>query len=461
MDAEVGGTSRNAAQAALLERRVGHGGGDVVTPPALVLCAAGLSALTLATTGALGGVEPFATWYYPFAWYGTLALGEAVLRRRTAGGFLLSRAGFALFLWSVPLWLLFELVNFRVANWYYVFVPDDPVARWSGIALSFATVLPAIATSQWLLETAGVFEGRRSPSFSLSTRASFALQAVGVSMAALSVAFPTWFFPLVWGSVTLLVDPWVYRRVPQRSLLGHLVAGRPGLVYRLLGGGLVIGLLWELFNWVARSRWIYTVPGLEELKLFEMPVLGFLGFPVLALDGWAVWQALVVAGLAPAPDGRRRFRPVRATVAGVFAVLFSGAVLAEMERHTISSYTPRLEVVAPEASGAAEAAAATRALRAGGYDVFALARTTPREVTQRTDLSREDAEAWIRRARLATLRGIGARHLEPLARAGVRSVEDLAAADPARLAAELDNLPSVTPARVRVWVRGARRTEAR
>ena len=446
----------------------------------LLLGAAGLGGLALATAGALAGLEPFATWYYPLAWYGTLAFGEAALRHRTGSGLLLTRAGLALFLWSVPLWLLFELVNFRVANWYYVFLPDDPVARWSGITLSFATVLPAIAMSQRLLETAGAFDGRRSPTFPVSARASLALQGAGVSMAGLSLAFPTLFFPLVWGSLTLVVDPWVYRRDPDRSLLGRLARGRPGLIYRLLAGGLAIGVLWEGFNGVARSRWIYTVPGLEEFKIFEMPVAGFLGFPVLALDGWAVWQALVLAGLAPdsppdptaarfpASPGSFRpartasggFRPARAAAVILFAALFSAAVLRGMERHTIASYTPRLEEVWPDADGEPglpRAVWAARALRDGGYGVFELAGAAPAEVSARTGLSAEVAEVWVRRARLATLRGIGTRHLEPLAGAGVQSVEELAASDPARLAAELDPLPSVTPARIRVWVRGARR----
>ena len=446
-----------------------------------LLLAAGLGSMAAGVAGSLRSVEPFASWLYPFAWYGTLAVGEATLRMRRGNGLLLSRGGLALFLWSVPFWLLFELVNFRVANWYYVFVPNDPVARWSGVTLSFATVLPAIAMSQRILETGGAFRGRRSPPFSLSMRASFALQGVGVLMAALSLAFPTYFFPLVWGSVTLLLDPWVYRRDPERSLLGRLVSGRPGLIYRLLTGGLASGILWESFNWMARSRWIYTVPGLEELKLFEMPLAGFLGFPVLALDGWAVWQALVLSGLAPdpaaaasaprsaavrsaesrTPASRRSVRSARAGAVGLFAALLSAAVLRGMERHTIASYTPRLEDVAPEATAAAATPPTAQTLRDGGYDVFELAEATPSEVSARTGLPAQVADEWIRRARLAALRGIGAGHLESLARAGVHSVEDLAASDPARLAAELDHLPSVTPARVRVWARGARRAVER
>ncbi|HEX9108101.1 MAG TPA: hypothetical protein VF832_12750, partial [Longimicrobiales bacterium] len=101
----------------------------------------------LAGSGALmfRGVEPFATSFYLFAWYSTLlALYGALaltagrsprLRRPTS---LLTMLG-----WSAVLWLFYELLNFRLRNWYYVFVPANPWLRWPSIILSFATVLPA------------------------------------------------------------------------------------------------------------------------------------------------------------------------------------------------------------------------------------------------------------------------------------------------------------------------------
>src|SRR5690606_38054503 len=124
------------------------------------------------------------------------------------------------------------------------------------------------------------------------------LQIAGVVMMVLVLAFPRYCFPLVWGATTLFVEPIVYRRAADRSLLGDLAQGRPGRLYRLLLGGAAIGLLWELYNIRARMKWIYTVPGLEEVKLFEMPVLGFFGFPPFAIECFVLWQALVVAGVA-------------------------------------------------------------------------------------------------------------------------------------------------------------------
>jgi len=63
-------------------------------------------------------------------------------------------------------------------------------------------------------------------------------------------------------------------------------------VVRLLVAGLLCDLVWESLNFLAPQKWIYTVRGLEELKIFEMPVLGFLGFPALALDAFAAYAAI-------------------------------------------------------------------------------------------------------------------------------------------------------------------------
>lgn len=402
-----------------------------------------------------GGVEPFATWYYPLAWYSTLLVLDAAVAHRDGHFFFLGRPAFTLSLlaWSVPFWLLFEFLNLRLANWYYVFAPAERSARWAGIGLSFATVLPAILGAERLLASLGVADrlgrGSGTPIVRWTPDRLCAVQLAGVAMIAATLAWPRALFPLVWGAVTLLADPFVYRRAPERSLLGDLERGRPGRIVRLLLGGLAIGFVWEIFNLGARGKWIYTVPGLEGWKLFEMPLPGFLGFPVFALDGFAVWQALVVTGLAVPRWGSARTGPRWSRfTAGALAALYSALVLLAMERATISSATPRLADL--------PAVPATH-LRALGYDPFSLAEASPERLARQAGVGTDDAREWIEVARLATLRGIGAANARHLRRIGIRSVEDLAGADPreveARLAEEGARVP---PARIRVWIRAAR-----
>ncbi len=404
----------------------------------------------------LARVEPFATWFYPFAWYSTLLMTEAAVGRRDGRFFFLGRPRFALsvFGWSIPFWLFFELLNLRLTNWYYVFVPDGALARWTGILISFATVLPAIFLAERALRVYGPWtEGvdddplRWGPVVTgsrLGERGLLVLQAVGLACLLLPLAWPGIFFPLVWVAVTLIADPWVYRRDPGRSLLHDVETGRPGRPIRLLVGGMAIGLLWELFNFGARGKWIYTVPGLEELRLFEMPLLGFFGFPFLALEGWSAYQALVVAGLAGA---RPAARPGWTLLAAGLAAVFSALVLSSMERGTISSTTSRLEdLKGPPAAD----------LRAAGLDVFELAGADPEELSARFGATPEQARAWIDEARLVTLRGIGGVNADRLRAVGVDSVRDLAGRDPEALAVRLASTGhAVSVARVRVWVRAA------
>src|SRR5207245_6674819 len=66
---------------------------------------------------------------------------------------------------------------------------------------------------------------------------------------------------------------------------------------------------------------------LEDVKLFEMPPVGFLGFPFFALEVWSLYHLLAR-------------RPRAATV--VPTVAFAVLVLAGMDRWTVSSTTPRL-----------------------------------------------------------------------------------------------------------------------
>jgi hypothetical protein len=101
--------------------------------------------------------------------------------------------------------------------------------------------------------------------------------------------FPSvWLAPIIWLSFILLLDPLnALRGWP--SIVGDLARGDWRRLSSLLGAGLVCGFLWEFFNYWALSKWTYTVPYFGNIKIFEMPVLGFLGFPPFAIECWAMY----------------------------------------------------------------------------------------------------------------------------------------------------------------------------
>jgi predicted flap endonuclease-1-like 5' DNA nuclease len=387
-------------------------------------------------------VPPVPTWFYVLAWYPTLAiLDQAVVL--TGGESLLARPrDLAVMLWwSAVLWLLFEAINVRLQDWYYVFLPADRLERWIGIIVSLATVVPAVLLPERLLERLGVWRDLHSRPLALEPRQLQIATWAGWGLLAAVLVFPRYLYPLTWGAVWLIVEPLLHARDPERSLFGDIARGSWGRIARLMAAGLFAGVLWETFNSLARSRWIYTVPFLDGLKIFEMPPLGFLGFPFFALEVWSLYHLLAA-------------RTSRRTLVGsaVFALL----VLAGIDHWTVSSTAPRFA----ELPGVTNAVV-NRLMRAGWTDVFRLARASTAEIAYRANLSPADARAARQAARLATLRGIGTAHAAALIGGGIASVEELAAAAPDSVWRIAHHGPRPTLPEVRMWVRAAERAAER
>src|ERR1041384_2717956 len=100
------------------------------------------AALGAAIALLLAGIDPVPTWFYVFAWYPTLILlDEWCHFRGWPRVFSNLRLALSLLGWSAIVWYVFEAANFRLDNWYYIFVPRNPVERWTGITLAFGTVV--------------------------------------------------------------------------------------------------------------------------------------------------------------------------------------------------------------------------------------------------------------------------------------------------------------------------------
>ena len=86
-----------------------------------------------------------------------------------------------------------------------------------------------------------------------------------------------------------LLEPLVHAR-GRRALSSDLARGdwRPWLA--LWVGGLVCGFFWELWNWRSYPKWIYHIPFVGFGKVFEMPILGYLGYLPFALELYLMCQ---------------------------------------------------------------------------------------------------------------------------------------------------------------------------
>jgi hypothetical protein len=85
--------------------------------------------------------------------------------------------------------------------------------------------------------------------------------------------------------------------------------GRWDTVLVLFAAGLVCGWFWELWNVFSMPKWVYQVPFVGWLKLFEMPILGYGGYLPFALEVFAAWSLLSGATVGHDRDWVRFTRP--------------------------------------------------------------------------------------------------------------------------------------------------------
>ena len=246
-----------------------------------LLMIAGAAVFALATTAMLAGREPFATWYYSFAWWSYILVVDARNHRRTGRSVLLHRAEAPQTLaLSIIIWAFFETYNFRLGNWYYLEIPSNPTLRWLGYSVAYATVLPGIFVTAELLK--GWWPPRSTSGVRLPENLVTILFWTGLAGSVLPWIWPTLFFPLVWLGPTasfMAINVWLGRE----GILHDIAQHGYGKLVRLAAAGVVCGFLWECWNYWAVAKWVYEVPFLSEHPLFEMPLAGFLGFPPFAI----------------------------------------------------------------------------------------------------------------------------------------------------------------------------------
>jgi hypothetical protein len=254
---------------------------------------AGLVLLVVAEGLMFRGVEPVATYFTAIAWTAYLLVADAALfairGRSRLRDSPLSAARMALL--SIPLWLIFEAYNLRLANWVYLGLPESLPARWFGYAWAFATITPAILFTAELVEAFGWWGGPAKPlRFSRAAHRGFVtLGAVLLLMPlVLPRALAPYSFGFVWLGFIFLLDP-INFRLGLPSLVGDLAAGRRGRMFSLLFAGWMCGWLWEFWNYWSAARWMYVFPILPQTKIFEMPAPGYLGFPPFALECFVMY----------------------------------------------------------------------------------------------------------------------------------------------------------------------------
>jgi hypothetical protein len=236
---------------------------------------------------------PRSHWAFFFLWTGYCLVVDGLVYLRT-GTSLLTRSWqqyLRLFLISAPAWWLFEALNWRVQNWVYI--GKNFLGNWEFAILStvaFSTVMPAVFGTVELVGSARFFQKpRQGPVIKPTRRTTLGFFLAGWVMLILLLAWPKIFFPFMWLSIYFILEPlniWL----GNRNLVEGTHTGDWRPILALWGGVLVTGFFWEFWNFWSYPKWVYSVPYLDFLHIFEMPLLGYGGYLPFALELFALYH---------------------------------------------------------------------------------------------------------------------------------------------------------------------------
>ena len=217
-------------------------------------------------------------------WLGFIVVVNAHVHRRSNTAPLYKAPGkFALlFLLSALFWWVFEYLNRFTENWVYGGV--ESVSAWHYYihgSVCFSTVLPAVySVFRWLNSynhlhrmfylgpRLPITEGRLS---GIGFLVLGILGLIGVGFMP-ELAYPwLWVGPLlVYGGMQLLLG--------NSRAISHWIRGDWRWVGFWALAGLICGFFWELWNFYSLLRWEYQVSFFNGWQVFEMPILGYLGY---------------------------------------------------------------------------------------------------------------------------------------------------------------------------------------
>lgn len=240
--------------------------------------------------------------FFPL-WFSMIVLLNAVAWRYTCQSLLTHRPRFFLLLFplSALFWWIFEYLNRFVGNWYYTGVGELGAGSYfSEATLAFSTVLPAVFSMRYLLLRIPVFSHAFSDFRALPRLLSRPLWiAAGLLSLGGLVAvgyLPEKAYPFVWISPLLL---WLSLQVVRGkvdALLRQAARGDMTLLWSSAVAALTCGFFWEMWNYHSEAKWIYSIPGLAILPLFEMPLPGYFGYlpfgMMCALAGHSLFRGL-------------------------------------------------------------------------------------------------------------------------------------------------------------------------
>lgn len=247
----------------------------------------------------------------PFCWFGFMFFMDGVLQMQGGSPIRKRRHHFALLgLASIAIWCVFDAINFySIKAWDYIGMPPDPVGRFIGYFIAFATIVPGMLLCGQMLMNLRLFDWARFRPWPRMPPGVLVISFLaGLAMLIWPLVHPNPITNLtLWTSLVFLLDPISYK-LGRPSMWRDWQNGWYGRTLACFAGGLLCGFLWEFWNYWALSKWIYNLPflgSLEHVRYFEMPLPGLIGFLPFGIECWVMWQLIRIPldGLVePLPD---------------------------------------------------------------------------------------------------------------------------------------------------------------
>jgi hypothetical protein len=242
-------------------------------------------------------IEPFAMFGSQIVWFGFIFLIDALVYARSRRSLLsTNRAQFLLLLLLSTGWWIFEIINIRLGTWHFI-SEGQPYNLFAPVHVLIATTaifvaLPAFFEIFGLFKSFNLFsQVRLNIRFKITKTFLLSFIGFGVFCLVTPLILPKPFFPLIWFAFFFILDPVNYLR-NQPSIIEHLKDKRLQVPLILMLSGVTQGFLWEVWNFWAPMKWVYTVPYFGFFKVFEMPILGYLGYLFSALSLYSIYYSV-------------------------------------------------------------------------------------------------------------------------------------------------------------------------
>lgn len=245
-------------------------------------------------------LEPLQSHTFTPLWLGYIITVSALTCARKRNCLLQNpKAVFLLFMTSALFWWFFEYLNRFIQNWFYLNVADYTAATYFTLAtISFSTVLPAILSTNELLETFPFWRstfGKYEPlkdCGKIVNRKDFLKAILITSLVTLLFLgiFPNLLFSIIWMSPLFILCS-VRQLLNRENLFSYIAQNNWTPLVTSAIAAMICGFFWEMWNFYSEAKWVYEVPYVNRFHLFEMPILGFTGYIPFG------WECLVIGNI--------------------------------------------------------------------------------------------------------------------------------------------------------------------